>query len=541
MSEPVDRGLLEAELRARREHASSGRERAVWCLLLGAPGESLAALRSDFERGEERPSVWPDVGLAFLAADPELPARAATIARDHLDRYVAGYREYVAALLALIADDEDDARAQTARLVSFVNTHDKLRSGHPAAVAQIPRGLLENDPQLLTEGVSALLAWHLRRARARSEVFNSARAMVCNEAVVALLLATRRGVQMDVDVAGKYRRASLPMLVIHIREWNGKPLPRAMPFQVESDVVAGPWLQAAGVHVGDHLAPAPAPAPVRPPRTSVRKRQADVDAQVVLESLRRSVEAGLGSRWQLASWALILGDVPRARSALNAAGSDARRRWLGEGGRNHNVIREHLGFALALGDEQGLAETIPPLQAWMRSVEHFQARYAHAGGYLDVVCDLLGGAVPGRDEAERVLGPLSSTPVACVGLVEADADLLAEGLDGMLAEHARTLERRASPPPPVCEPAVHLAVTARRLGIDVRIDDRFTSHLVPIEVLDPPSRERKVGRVPCDLLGRALWEDASYRSPAPPPRPTTEPDGTAPPSRRWWRRANGRR
>ena len=49
LDEPADPGLVEAELRACGDHASSGIERGVWCLLLGAPEERLDAVGKRFQ------------------------------------------------------------------------------------------------------------------------------------------------------------------------------------------------------------------------------------------------------------------------------------------------------------------------------------------------------------------------------------------------------------------------------------------------------------------------------------------------------------
>jgi hypothetical protein len=118
-------------------------------------------------------------------------------------------------------------------------------------------------------------------------------------------------------------------------------------------------------------------------------------------------------------------------------------------------------------------------------------------GYLDLVCDVVSGERTRLAGAsvERVLGPYSSVRVAAIALVGRDAGGLRRGLDGMLEEHAKLLERKSSPPPPICAPAVHLAVAARRVGMDVAVDDRYMAWSVPFEG----------GRLPCDLLGRAIW------------------------------------
>src|SRR5687768_10966577 len=96
-------------------------------------------------------------------------------------------------MLALMAGDDGRARSHQVDLDGFVGSHDKLRGGQPSQVADIPRGLLARDAIRVTAGLEALLAWHLRRARARSEIFNSSRGVISLEAIVALLLAHKRG------------------------------------------------------------------------------------------------------------------------------------------------------------------------------------------------------------------------------------------------------------------------------------------------------------------------------------------------------------
>jgi hypothetical protein len=508
--------VVETEFRARRDHAESSLGRAVWCLLLGQPDEGLEAIRAELAAAPEAQTRGePRVTLALLAGDRELAGNEARVALRGVDRYVPGYRDHVATMLALIAGDEKQAASHLADLEGFVATHDKLRSGHPAAVADIPRGLVQREPRLVGAGIDALLAWHLRRARARSELFNSAHGMVCLDAIVALVLAHDRG--LSVQVASKYRSVILRLLAVHVLEWNGQPLPRGASLDVETDLVAGSWLQRLGVSLGEP--PPGTERPRRPPRPP--RRRSDAEPTIVCDSLRLRVRAGHGSPWQLASWALMLGAADAGRAHLRAGAAAARQRWCGEGHPNHNHVREHFAFALVLGDEDGLRETIPPLQAWMRSAGHTQRRYAHLSGCLDLVCDLLGAdtAPPTRLDIEAVTGPLPSTRPACVGLVERDPPLLTRGLEGMLDEHARNLERRSSPPAPLCEWAVYLAVAAHRLGLPTTVDERYAHHLVPVEIRNLPDYLGRVGLLPCDLLGRDLWARSPHRpTPAGPHR-----------------------
>lgn len=516
MADLSDPELIEAELRARAERASDPYDEAVWRLMLGEADAGLAALRSAIDALAGATPTLFAAQLALLAGDPRAPALAAAAGGDTITRFVAGNREYHAALLALIAGDDDQARSHLADLRTFTAFHDKLRGGQPAAVADIPGGLLVGNAGPVTTGLEALLSWHVRRARARSDVFNSSRAVISLDAIVALILAHRRGLAVPIEPA--HRAAQVPLLVVYLTEWQEKPLPRALPISIVTDLVAGPWLREHGIALDDPPAPigretAPSAtasnrAPTKPPPSSEAEQ---AEARRALEvRMRRG-----GNPWQLASWSLLLDhDVSTARGHLQAAAIDARERWQssapqggglsrwfskGQALPNQNIVREHLGFALALGDEAGLRETIPVLQAWLRTQEgRTSSVYAHAAGYLDLVGDLVGGAdraTPSRTAVEQVSGPLPSTRVAAIALFERDATFFREGLESMLAEHAAAIERKTSPPPPICEPAVHLAAAARRLGVPVAVDERYATWPVPIEG----------ARLACDVLGRALW------------------------------------
>jgi hypothetical protein len=525
--EAQERELLEAELRARVANARTPLEEAVWRLALGEPAEGLEAIRrrlTDAPEDERHGVLWTQ--LAVLAGDWDTAAEGARSAVPDLE-YVTGYREYAAAILCLVAGDEEEARANVERLEDIVAGREKLRSGHPAAVSEIPRGLLDRDGDRVAAGLEALLAWHVRRARARSHIFNSAHGVVCLDAIVALLLAHRRG--LAVPVGARHRAARLPLLAVYLTEWDGKPLPRAIQLSLDADVVAGSWLRTHGVDLED--------APPAPAATATRRRKArgrgepDVGEDFARRSLRLKEQAGEGSAWQLTSWALMLGDVERAREHLQRGAAAARRLWRetapeqGRGLRwlwqsqalpNHNRVREHFALALALGDDGGVEEARELLAAWAQAVEddrlrrgqapYAEGRYGHADGYLDLIGALLGGEPLLRADAELVTGPLASTRVACVALVERDPELLTTGLDGMLAEHADGLERRSSPPPSLCTAAVDVAVAARRLGLRVDVDERYARYLVPVEIRNLPGLEGRFGRLPCDLLARPLWD-----------------------------------
>jgi hypothetical protein len=83
--------------------------------------------------------------------------------------------------------------------------------------------------------------------------------------------------------------------------------------------------------------------------------------------------------------------------------------------------------------------------------------------------------------------------------------LVEQALNTTLEEHARSLERAASPPAPLSLPAIQIAAAARRLGMTVATEPKFASHPVPIEVRDAPGPRGPIGRVATDLLGRDLF------------------------------------
>lgn len=506
MVEAIDPGLVRAELLARRDAAQSAIEAALWCLPLGVPGEGLGILERAVGHGSEVPANLLGLSAALFVGDAERAGALASDALGDLDRYVVGYREYLGALFALAAGDDAGASAQLDALERAVSGRDKLRSGHPTAVTAIPRGLGAGDAAEVARGVDAALAWHVRRARARSDIFNSARALVSFDAVLGVLLAAARG--MAVDVAPTYRPAALRMMIILTEEWEGRPLPRRLAYGLSADLVAGPWLERLGVALPGASGPAgAAPRPAAPRRAPRRTTDAAASPESVRAAIEAKVDAGLGSPWQLASWSLMLGNVAHARARLVDAARSLEQQWRGEADPNPNVVREHFALALVLGEERAQRDTTVVLQRWMASSERRQPRYAHASGALDLVCDVLAGRPVERADAARVIPPLASLPVACAGLVDRDPVLLGEGLDGMLAEHGRTLERKTSPPPALCSWAMYVAIAATRLGLAFTVDERYAAHAVPVDVRHPSGTARS-GRVPCDLLGRAVWNRA---------------------------------
>ncbi len=478
----------------------------MWCLPLGVPDEGLEILEGAVRDGSEVQPNLLGVLAALFVADAERGRALATDALGELDRYVAGYRDYLGAVFALAAGDDAAASTHLQALQRAVTGRDKLRSGHPAAVSAIPRGLGARDAGEVARGVDAVLGWHIRRARVQSDIFNSARALVSFDATLGMLLAHAFG--MAVDVAPTYRTAALRLMIILTQEWEGRPLARKLPYEVTADLVAGPWLERLGVVLPEVPGPATAaPGRVTRSRAPRRKTGPGASPESVQAVIEAKVDAGLGSPWQLASWSLMLGDVARARARLVDAARPLEQQWRAEADPNPNVVREHFALALVLGEEAARRDTTAVLQRWMASYERFQPRYAHALGALDLVCDLLAGRPVGRADGARVIPPLASLPVACAGLVDRDPLLLSEGLDGMLAEHTRTLERKTSPPPALCPWAMYVAIAATRLGLTFTVDERYAAHEVPIEV-PGPSGTARIGRLPCDLLGRALWHPA---------------------------------
>lgn len=509
--------LLMAELRARSEHALSPFDAAVWRLQLGEADAGLEVIRSSIPQLLVEPPPTPDgAHLALLAGDAEAAARLAVDAMPEVTRrYVAGSREYHGAMLAILAGDDEAATSKQAELDRFVASHDKLRGGQPAAIAQIPRGLLERDGGQVAAGIATLLGWHLRRARARSDVFNSSGAVVSIDAIVAILLAHRRGIGVAVDE--RFRAATVPLLALYLTEWEGRPLPRNVPLSIVTDLVAGPWLRRLDVVIEDPPIHGPGGKTATMRTARAKGVSTGADGQAARAILEERLGRG-GTPWHLAGWALMLGDPVRAREYLRRGAAEARQRWrdsrpqIGgalrwlskdQGLPNQNFVREHFGFALALQDDEEMAETTPHLQAWLRTQEdRGPLIYAHAHGYLDLICDLLGGgrnASPLKAAVEHVGGFHPSTRVAAIALVTGDAALFRQGLDAILADVAKDLERTSSPPAPLSDVAVHFAVAARRLGVPVSMDERYAAWPVPVDGK----------RLACDLSGRAVWEARS--------------------------------
>lgn len=214
----------------------------MWQLVCGRAEEGFETLRSLARDAADLDPRW-----ALVAGyDARAERDAAELLHDSARRYVPGYREYIEAVHALIAGDADAARRSLAELTARVEATTKLPHV-PAGAVGLLGGLLDENADELGRGLDALLAWHVRRARARSEIFNSADAAVSVDAVVTLLLAHRTGVAVPVDQ--RYRSASLPILVVHVEEWRGEPVAPQTMLRATVDLVAGEWLRLHGVDV----------------------------------------------------------------------------------------------------------------------------------------------------------------------------------------------------------------------------------------------------------------------------------------------------
>jgi hypothetical protein len=533
MSDPESQGLLEAELHLRRDRTPSTFGKAVWQLVLGDPAGGLQTLREHYTDAQDAPSGgYHRPALALLIGEAEAAARDA---RSELDQptqnWVPGWRQFRNSMLALVAGDDARAAEEVAGLQAYGATHPRLQSGPPSEVANIPAGLLAGDAGRVAEGLDTLLGWHLRSARSRtSDKFNSDTGVICLDAIVALLVAHRRGLGVRVD--DRYRRAEVPLIAVYLTEWQGQPVDHGAKLSLEADLLATPWLAAHGIQ----LPALPAAPEVRGGRRSSKPASlgtGELDPSVVAGYLRMLVADGRGTVWQLMSWSLMVGDLDAARRHLHAGLADARRAWeetrpqrgaflrriwRSEELPNTNYVRQHFALALAAGDVGALRETSALLRTWMDAVQEDGRRrgqpvvghpYGHAAGYLDLLADLLQPAGAGalRAPAETVWAGFPTVRTACVALVRRDSAMLERALNDALAEHARTLERRTSPPP-LHAPAIGIDAAARRLGIPFETDARYAAYPVPIIIRDPPGSPGRMGRLPCDLMGTVLFAGA---------------------------------
>jgi hypothetical protein len=527
MSGPDPQALLEADLRARRDSLQPSLAKATWQLVLGEVDDSLETLRTaDRETAADREAGDRVDVLGLLVGDRDGARRRAAAALDRSrTAWAAGWRQYQSAMLSLTAGRDELAGDHVRELEEYAATHDRIPSGPPTSVAGIPAGILAADAGRASAGLDAYLAWHLRSARARSIHFNSTTGVVCLDAIVALLIARGRGLTLTVDP--RYRRASVPILAIMINEWDGRPLDRMAQLSLETDLVAGAWLAPLGLDLGP--LPPSGTATSRERRRPAR-RATDVEPEAVVDFLRQEIARGHGSRWQLASWSMMVGDHVGARDYLQEAIAQARRAWTttqpNAGGilrhllrsqevANPSLVREHFGLALAAGDQRGLEEAGRLLRAWMDAVEEDERRqgrtlhpaYGHVAGYLDYIADMLGPKGP-RAAADRVSSLPRYLHAACIGLERRDASLIEGAIDTCLEEHARELERKTSPPAPLCLPAIQLAAAADRARIPVTINAKWAVHPVPISLREGPGSTVRVGRLPTDLMGRAVLASA---------------------------------
>jgi hypothetical protein len=417
-------------------------------------------------------------------------------------------------MLALIGGDDVTVAHQLEDLRTYAAQHERLRSGPPSTVLEIPAGIVAADAERVRAGLDALLEWHLRSARAQSDRFNSYIGVICLDAVVALLVAHQRG--LTIPVAAKYRRAEVPLLAVYLTEWEERPVERGEKLSLETDLVAGPWLAARGLTLAD----VPAGSGVRGGRRAQVARtlgKGELEPAIVAAHVRAQLERGLGTVWQLMSWSLMTGDLDAAQRHLRAATDRARRELETTKPPNSNYVRTYFGLALAAGDDRAVEDAAGALRASMNAAAEDEARrapaipaqpYGHATGYLDLIADLLGPAGRLRAPTETVFGPLG-VRTACAGLQTRDGAMVKRGIESILEEHAQQLERRTSPPPPLCEAAIHLAVAAQRWQIRYDIDQHYTSYPVPIIIRDPANPKGRLGRLPCDLMGVELFNRAS--------------------------------
>jgi hypothetical protein len=496
--------LLLAEM---RERLQSDRDRgrglgaAIWHVTLGEPAQGITALRRWLDALNES-SVEAVFG-AVLAADWDGASREAReILGKPTDTYVPGYRSYLRATLALIAADRSKAEAFLKETEEYARAHSNIGT-HPLGALDILRGLLNNSPERIAGGLEALLDTHLRRARQSSDIFNSPTAIVSLEAMCILLLAHRMG--MSVTVADRYRAASIPLLVICLKEFQGKPLASTTKLEGTFDLIGGPWLRELGLNVPD-----PPKAVARRASPSRGKHRAEVDEETARQSLRMS-EAGDGySLWVRSGWALALGEQARARQHLARAAAEAEAAWkqrrLPSGEINENYVMDHFRLALLVGEG---VET--PLRLLEESEHAMKAKgldikmFLHsATGHLVVLKKVLQREFK-ETAGLRDLALDALYRVALVGLVENDSKGLSEGFNEMLEEHARHLDRFRGMFDPVCRAAAEIAAVATMGGIPFEVDPSFRDYPAPFKVFNVPEHKGKVGVIRCDLLGHGLW------------------------------------
>ena len=243
--------LLRAELEQRvafADRIGNCHGSGAWRLLLGDPGGGIEAMRRCLATPLEPARSLAAVELAVAVGDWDRAAAAARVAvGSPTDRHVAGFRPFLRGLLSAVSGDDGALRGHLLQADREARGKEHLASRHPTAVLDILRGLADGDASPIDAGLDALLAWHARRARSRSEIFNSDRGVVAWLAVVAILVAHRRALR--VTISGERRHAVLPFLLVHLESFEGAPLPRALPLSARVDLVAAPWLRAQGVEI----------------------------------------------------------------------------------------------------------------------------------------------------------------------------------------------------------------------------------------------------------------------------------------------------
>lgn len=541
-----DARLIAAELEERQAAAAKsgyGVAEAIWQHLLGRTDGALEALHAFLARTPVTDeTALALVEAAVLAGDrARAAAGAARALAAATARHVAGVREFVRARLALTAGDEAAARRYLAAAETAAAGKDKLGGYYPAAALDALRGLLDEDPGRLEAGLSALLDWHSRRARIPGEVFNSADAFVCRPALLLLCEAGRRGGALP--ALAPYRGVTLPMRIIHVRELDGEVVPHFRAIAFTTDLTAATWLARLGVALpeaaaagaatatgggslattGARAAAQAAPGRKKAARAPRPKRSATVDVEAARRCLgaREADERHLP--WLRACWALALGRSDRAREHLARAEREAAAAWrarpMPDGRPNPNLVREHFKLALLCGTDGTLSELSLRMDEFERQLRGSGHDAAQMGldGYLYILKEVvragpgpapvLGGA-PGL--RERALSTFLRA--ACVPLVDGDARALSAGLDAMLAEHARQLDRATGLFSPVSAPAAHVAAVARRLGLAIDVVPAYRSYPAPYRLAEPPGLKGQWAHLPCDLLGEGLWGETNRLS-----------------------------
>jgi hypothetical protein len=484
----------------------------VWRLRLGMTDAGRAALRGaearflawlDLLEGDERArqisfgsGSWLALyrhAVVFGHADVE--RRLGEVGTDPRDGgMITIARPWVATALALARGDDTalaDALVGLRTVPDEKALKDKWWPGLGATVDAILRG----DAASVGPGLGALFRRHGELIK-RGSLHEGG--LETREPSVLLALARRRGLDPVIDAAD--RTIQIRQKVLYVKEWEGRPVGPS-DFQVEIDLsdTNAPW------QVLDTGAKGGRTATTAPARTK-SKLPSELPEAVVREALAAMAQ-GPGPVWQRASAALAIGEVVAGRqllvSEIGAAKHRAEHERLESGHRNINKILDYLSLAVAVGTPADVADAAASLRRLaLESPKIFgPSRYSMALGYLVLIADVLDGLPPDRDAA---LALLPQVRRASIGLIERDERELSAGIDDVLRDHVVLIDRQYPEGPPVSVRAVHFAAAARRLGIPFSVDPRYRAFPVPIVVTTVPG-ERKIGHVPCDLLGEALW------------------------------------